>query len=249
MKVILFIAVLALSTGIEAQNRLDEQGRKTGHWKVEYPGGGTLYTAYFVEGKPVGEMIRYYENGAVRARMQFDTIRDQSYTFLYYSSGKLAAEGWHRKQQKDSVWTYYSEVSGSVRIREPYRMGALDGWVRKYYDDGQVSEEIHWVNNLKDGPWKRYYKNGALRLNSNYENGLLQGEYAVYFSDSTVQIKGIYVDEKSHGPWHYYDRKGQEQYVIQYDHGKVLDQEKYLQMMQDTINKYNAVLEEQTEME
>ena len=63
-------AFLILFTGIIAvsgQNRLDDQGRKTGPWKEEYPHGTTLYEATFHQGEPVGIMVRYYETGAVRA--------------------------------------------------------------------------------------------------------------------------------------------------------------------------------------
>ena len=87
MKTFISLILLGGIAALHGQNRLDEQGRKTGPWKVEYPGGKTRYEGTFHEGEPVGEMIRYYETGAVSARMMFDPDSDRSYTRLYYQSG------------------------------------------------------------------------------------------------------------------------------------------------------------------
>jgi antitoxin component YwqK of YwqJK toxin-antitoxin module len=54
---------------IQGQNLLDNEGRKTGHWKVDYSNGLTRYEGNFEKGRPVGELLRYYENGAIQARM------------------------------------------------------------------------------------------------------------------------------------------------------------------------------------
>ena len=132
--------LLGGSLAVHGQNQLDADGRKTGRWKVEYPNGKTQYEADFVEGRPVGEMLRYYENGALRARIIFDKEGSRSYAYLYYSNRKPAAEGIYVDQQKDSIWTYYSEFDGSVRIREPYEKGLLHGISQSYYPGGEVSE-------------------------------------------------------------------------------------------------------------
>ena len=86
---------LLLSGGLalQGQNQLDAEGRKTGHWKVEYPNGKTRYEAEFVEGLPVGEMRRCYENGALEDRMIFESDGSRSYAYLYYPNQKAAAEG------------------------------------------------------------------------------------------------------------------------------------------------------------
>ncbi len=80
---------------------------------------------------------------------------------LYYKNGKPAAEGWYVNQEKDSVWTYYSEFDGSVRIREEYLAGKLDGKVKSYYASGEISEEVEWKQDVKEGSWMQYYENGT----------------------------------------------------------------------------------------
>jgi len=228
---------------LQGQNLVDEEGRKTGHWKVEYPNGRTLYEADFVEGQPVGEMLRYYENGGLRARMFFDLEGKRSYVYHFYSSGKPAAEGWYLNQAKDSVWTYYSEFDGSLRIREPYLDGKLNGVARSYYTGGEISEEVEWKQNIKDGAWKQYYINGVPRLSGHYKNGLLQGSYELYFSDNTIKVRGGYLDNKSNGTWRYYDESGKEVYALEYVNGTPADMEKYELWVQDSLKKYEVLTE------
>lgn len=227
---------------VQGQNLLDGEGRKTGHWKVEYPGGKTLYEADFVEGRPVGEMIRYYENGVVKARMIFQPDGDRSLALLYFNNSKPAAEGWYVNQIKDSVWTYYSEFDGSVRIREPYLDGVLEGVVRSYYPDGKISEEVTWKQNLKEGPWSQYYQNGVRRLSGHYKNGMLNGSYEVYFSNNIIEIRGTYLDDKSHGTWYFYDESGEQLYSLEYLNGTPVDLEKYDLWIQDSLKKYEDVI-------
>lgn len=224
-------------------NRLDDQGRRTGPWKVEYPDGSTRYTATFVEGRPVGEMVRYYDNGAVQARMVFDSATDRSYTRLYYENGKIAAEGWYVNREKDSVWTYYSEFDGTVRIREPYNQGKLHGTVRSYFPSGPVSEEMEWKDGVKQGEWKQYYDDGSLRLESWYEQGMLNGPYRVYYPDSILKVKGTYGNDRSEGMWEFYDQSGTVLYAIEYRKGMPVDQEQFMEMMQDSMLRFQEILD------
>jgi antitoxin component YwqK of YwqJK toxin-antitoxin module len=226
---------------LPAQNQLDEQGRKYGHWKVDYPNGRTLYEAEFKEGRPVGTMTRYYENGAVRARMNFDSTGSRCFTQMLYPSGKKAAEGWYLDQQKDSVWTYYSPQDGSVRIREPYNMGKLQGKVRNYYPSGRVSEEIEWDNNVRQGEWNQYYNNGVPRLSSHYENDLLNGHYEVYFGNGKIKIRGEHLKGRINGTWSYFDEEGKELISHEFVNGIPVDREGYNQWVQDSLEKYQNI--------
>jgi antitoxin component YwqK of YwqJK toxin-antitoxin module len=240
---LLWTVFMLSGVALQGQNQLDEQDRKTGPWKVEYENGRTLYEANFKEGRPVGELVRYYESGAVRARMMFDTLEDLSFTRMYYKNGKQAAEGWYADQAKDSVWTYYSEFDGTIRIQEPYEDGNLQGMVRSYYPSGKISEEVAWLENKKQGSWKQYYENGSLRLKCRYENDMLNGLYEVFSADSTIKVRGAYLENNSNGIWSFYDETGLEVYSIKYEYGKAVDQEKYLQLMQDSLQKYDLITE------
>jgi antitoxin component YwqK of YwqJK toxin-antitoxin module len=222
---------------------VDQEGRKTGHWKVEYPNGKTQYEGDFIEGRPVGEMLRYYEKGGIRARMLFEADGSRSQAQLYYESGKVAAEGIYINQVRDSVWTYYSEFDGSVRIRETFREGKLEGLSQHYYPGGEISEELRWKQNEKDGAWKQYYSNGIQRLSANFEKGQLQGSYELYFPTGHIKIRGSYLDNRSHGTWRFYDEEGKEVFSLDYIHGTPANWEEYSNWIQDSLKKYEVVTE------
>jgi antitoxin component YwqK of YwqJK toxin-antitoxin module len=243
MRLLLICLLAPAVLALHGQNQVDEQGLKTGHWKVDYPNGKTRYEADFVEGKPVGEMIRYHKNGAVSARMQFTPLSERSYARMYYKSGKPAAEGWFDKQLKDSVWTYYSERDGSVRLREPYLTGKLEGTVQSYYPGGEVSEEVQWKQQVKEGPWKQYYENGIRRLEAQYKNDLLHGNYELYYSNEHIKMRGSYLENRSEGTWFFYNEEGKEIYAMEYLNGMPVDQEKYLEWIRDTLQNYGVVNE------
>lgn len=240
------LLVVSGLTAVSGQNRLDEEGRKTGQWKEEYPDGSPRYEANFHEGEPVGLMTRYFDSGLKSAEMYFDTARGRCYTRMFYENGDLAAEGWFVNQKKDSVWTYYSDYDGSVRIREPYEEGELHGSVRNYYPDGEVSEEIHWKEDEKSGDWKQYYENGALRLRGSHEEDMLHGDYEVFYPDSTLKIKGVYREDQSHGTWRYYDESGNEIYTIEFEKGKAVDQKKYLEIMEELLRRFEQTGQPET---
>lgn len=243
IKTLVYLLCFTGSMIAHGQNLLDERGLKTGPWKVEYPNGKTLYEATFVEGKPVGEMIRYYDKGGVRARMMFDTLLDRSYTHLYYPGGKEAAEGWHVEREKDSVWTYYSQFDGSVRIREPYEKGRLHGKVTLYYSSGDISEVVSWEEQKKQGAWMQYYNTGMNRLSSQYLDDLLHGPYKIFYPDGTPKVTGDYIHNKSNGTWTFYDESGEEVYALEYLSGQPVDQEKYEQWIQDSLSNYEIIVE------
>ncbi|MEN8157687.1 MAG: hypothetical protein ABFS10_12115 [Bacteroidota bacterium] len=237
----LVILILGLQD-IQGQNRLDDQGRKSGPWRVEYPNGNPRYEATFREGRPVGIMVRYYESGEVRVRMVFGSVQeDRSAAEMFYKSGKRAAGGIYLNRLKDSVWTYYSEYDGTVRLRENYLEGKLHGEATRLYPDGVVSEEIMWREDSREGPWMQYFEDGSIRLKGHYENNMLNGPYEVYFSNNTLMMSGIYLDNQSADTWSYYDDSGNLLYTLEYENGRPVDQEKYLQLMQDTLLRNDSI--------
>ncbi|MCP4310918.1 MAG: hypothetical protein GY790_06615 [Bacteroidetes bacterium] len=241
MKQFIIIMLFSGASLLNGQNQLDENGKKRGPWRVEYPNGKTLYEGTFIDGRPVGLLTRYYNTGAVRAKMMFDPQADRSHAELFYKGGKKAAEGAYAGKDKDSVWIYYSDYDGTVRIRESYTEGKINGKSIRYYPNGQVSEEVSWVMDSKDGPWLQYFEGGEPRLKGSYRDNMLNGLYEVWFSEGGLLMSGEYVDDKSEGTWSYYDDKAKLLYTLEYKDGQAVDQEKYMKLMQDTLLKYDTI--------
>ncbi|MBN1952137.1 MAG: toxin-antitoxin system YwqK family antitoxin [Bacteroidales bacterium] len=242
---ILTICLLFLSVALVAQendtiNRLDAKGLKTGYWEKKSPEGKFIYQGYFKEGKPIGEMRRYYETGELKAIMLYEEGNDRVKINFYYNDGEAAAEGWYYQNQKDSLWTYYSFYSATVTSTENYVRGQKHGLERKFYENGNVSEEIGWSNNMKHGVWKQYYENGVVKLSTGYSYGKVSGPYLVYGETGDIYIKGQFVDNQQEGTWYYYDIDGKVKSELVYKNGVVENED---QLIDKDLEFFNMVEE------
>jgi antitoxin component YwqK of YwqJK toxin-antitoxin module len=244
----LFGSVLLLSWA-EAQNdtinQVDGQGMKQGYWQKEFPNGKIMYTGYFKNGKPVGEMRRFYETGELKVMQTFRENSDKVYTKFFYDDGELAGEGNYVKNQKDSLWTYYSYYSGAITSTEMYVNGIKHGIEKKYYPNGQVSEEIEWQQNMKNGVWNQYFDDGTIKLKANYVFNSLNGPYSFFWPNGKIYILGNFVDNKRHGTWTFYSDDGTKKSEIVYNYGKADNEEEiiakdqeFFKMVEENIGKF-----------
>jgi antitoxin component YwqK of YwqJK toxin-antitoxin module len=226
-------------------NQTDAKGLKQGYWKKEYPNGKPMYKGFFKDGKPFGEMRRYFESGDLKAIMLYDNKNEHIKTKIFYEDGEPAAEGLYYHEQKDSIWIYFSYYSGTVVTSETYNKGAKDGIEKHFYENSQLSEEIEWKNNLKDGIWNQYFEDGKTKLKALYSLNKLKGLYTIYYPKGNLFIVGFYSDNKRNGKWTFYDDFGKVKSEIVYNQGKA-DNEKeimekdqeYFKMVEQNLGKF-----------
>jgi antitoxin component YwqK of YwqJK toxin-antitoxin module len=206
-------------------NQVDEQGRKQGFWKKEYPNGNRIYTGYFKDDKPAGKMLRYYDDGKLKAEMVFTGREGITYATLYFKNGQAGARGKYVMQQRDSTWSYYSYYTGTLSLHENYCMGRKCGPTRKYYPEGSLAEVIQWDNDLRQGKWQQYYEDSGLRLSAWYENGELEGPYRIFNRNSILVIEGTYKSGAMDGSWKFYDSDGTLEHELEYKNGIIQNRE------------------------
>lgn len=169
-----------------------------------YPDGKIRYKGFFLNSKPVGELIRYYPEGGVSAKMNHkgDTVR----VILYSQDGENTSTGNYIRQKKSGVWKYYK---GEQLIAcEEYANHLLNGKSVRYDLNGQLVEQKYWKNGKREGEWKLYYNNGQLRLQAFYVDNDLNGEMRNYSREGQLRVKGVYKNNLKEGDWMYYDLQG-----------------------------------------
>jgi antitoxin component YwqK of YwqJK toxin-antitoxin module len=214
-----FYGVFAQETPI---NQFDKDGMKTGIWETYYESGKVKSRGTFKQGHPVGELLKYYPGGILKASMNFDDSGRISYVKMFYEAGFLASEGKYIYQQKDSAWNYYSAYDKRKAVSETFLMGKKEGESYKYYADGKPSEFLEWKNDLRNGKWEQYYENGQVRLTGYYEADSLHGKYDCYNPDGSLSITGKYNKGSMDGNWTYYTETGEKDITIEYVNGKML---------------------------
>lgn len=211
----LLIFSILLSSPIYSQivdkstiNKTDDQGRKQGYWEKQYKNGKIAYSVFFKDDKPIGDFKRYFENGKIMAFLVYDDKSEYAKAKLYHNNGKVAAEGKYFLKLKDSTWTYYDNRERKVLV-ENYLIGMKHGPEIKYFPDlNLIAEEIYWKDSLKDGPYKRYAKNGNTILEMNYTADLRNGKFTVYHPTGNKYILGAYKNNKPTGFWTYLEENG-----------------------------------------
>jgi len=205
----------------QTKNQRDATGRKQGYWEAVDSKGALVYSGYFVNDQPAGEMKRYYPTGGVRVIMNYDNAGTKIRARFFWESGALAARGNYIGTMRDSVWLYYSNNTKTLSRRVEYVEGKQHGKEQSFYPEGNIAEEIIWENGLKNGPWTQYFKNGQPKLTATYINDKLDGAFTVFSHNGKKEIVGTYRHDARDGEWKHYDENGKLITTIRYSEGKI----------------------------
>jgi antitoxin component YwqK of YwqJK toxin-antitoxin module len=232
MRISFIITLFLYSTVIvQAQsdtlfNQTDTRNLKQGWWKKSYPNGKLMYKGFFRDDKPVGEMQRFYENGARKAVLVYDSKSEYAHARLFYADGQPAAEGWYFNSRKDSTWSYYSYYDHTLTSRETYTKGLRNGLMLHYFNNGNLSEKLCWVNNKREGPWEQYFSNNILKLRGSYHEDRLEGSFMVNFEKGNPYLRGAYNNDLRDGKWIFYKEDGTVDLELEYKNGYTVNEDK-----------------------
>ena len=198
---------------IQAQNnynKLDEKGKKHGLWKGVYEDTkNPKYEGTFEHGKEVG-VFTFFDNTKTKivlATREFNPTDNSALTVFFDKNKNKVSEGKVLNKLHEGQWKYYHKASKSIMATENYSKGKLEGLRSVFYPSGKIAEEMIYVNNLKNGFYKRYTETGILIEESNYKNNLYDG-LAIFrdAEDGTVVSKGKFVNGKKSGIWQFFEK-------------------------------------------
>ncbi|MFC2087499.1 toxin-antitoxin system YwqK family antitoxin [Bacteroidota bacterium] len=208
----------------DTKNRIDDNGLKQGYWEKRYPNGHLMYKGIFKDNEPVGEFIRYFENGEIKAKMSYEG-NNYVYTMFFAQNGKLSAEGYYLNKEKEGVWVFYNDLNDSISAHIKYVMGKKDGKTYRYYENGKILEEKTYNNDTLDGVWRKYFENGQVMTEVMYNQGKLNGPFNAYFLNGRLEITGFYKKGVRDGTWKHYDNYGKLINKIEYRDGQPINKE------------------------
>ena len=198
---------------IQAQNnynKFDEKGNKNGLWKGVYEDTkNPKYEGTFEHGKEVG-VFTFFDNTKTKivlATREFNPTDNSALTVFFDKNKNKVSEGKVLNKLYEGQWKYYHKASKSIMATENYSKGKLEGLRSVFYPSGKIAEEMIYLNNLKNGFYKRYTETGILIEESNYKNNLYDG-LAIFrdAEDGTVVSKGKFVNGKKSGIWQFFEK-------------------------------------------
>lgn len=203
------IFILPLLSVAQSINQSDANGHKQGKWIKSFANGIPRYEGQFNKDKPYGEFKHYYISGVLKAITTYSTDGVIARTKTYHENSYPMAEGKFIMQLKDSVWRYFSDVDGKLISDETYKKGKLDGISNIYYpESGIIAESIEYIDNLKNGEFRKYFPEGSIMTEGTYVNNQLEGNFVLYFPNGKIQLEGKYNNGRQIGNWNYFDEDG-----------------------------------------
>lgn len=202
-KCLLLAAALTLgSVTALAQNTIDKQGRRQGHWIRTDKDGSKIFEADYVDGLETGTSTYYYADGTVRIRNTYTEPGKRCIHEAYDERGRLLATGEYNQRNRDGLWRFYAE-DGRLVKEAHYRMGIKDGQHTIFGQQGDTAEVTHWQNNHRHGRWwRRIGRKGY--ITGSYINGLMEGRLVEYDEEGRLAREGHYSGGLKHGTYRYY---------------------------------------------
>lgn len=192
----------------------------------------SIWTFYSDSGK-VAVQISYKlgkKNGIRRTWHEKEIVEEnfvddikQGYTYYYYPNQKLWKEVFFENGLETGIGHEFSESDGRVIKLMYYKKGFITDidvinridkanmkqgkWIT-FYDNWQIEEEGEYKNDLKNGYFKLYSKEGVLISTAKYIEGVLQEDVAElakldikteYYPNGTPKIVASYKDDVPEG--------------------------------------------------
>lgn len=199
------VAVLAFTFTAGAQNQIDKQGRKQGHWVRADKNGVKIFEADYKDGLETGTSLYYYSSGALRIRNVYSVPGRYCSHEAFDEKGHLLAKGYYNQKNRDSVWHIYNEEGKLVKIAT-YKMGVKHGPHIIFTSAGDTAEYAMWHDNHRDGRWwKRIGEKGY--ITGTYVKGSLEGTLVEYDNQGNMVRKGNYLNGDKHGSYQYFEGK------------------------------------------
>lgn len=201
-KILLAVLVMA-GLACQAQNEIDRQGRRQGHWLKTDNQGAKVYEGQFVDGLETGTFTYYYPDGKVRIRNEYTVPGKVCNHTVYDSEGNMLAKGVLNQKNRDGMWQFYSKKGKLLKITH-YKMGVRHGQQVLFNSDGDTAEVSNWNDNHRHGRWwKRIGLKGY--ITANYVNGGIEGRLVEYDNEGRLVREGYYVKGDRHGHFVYYE--------------------------------------------
>ncbi len=213
-------------------NLFYENGGKESHRLYDYDLPTGIWTSYYPDGEK--ETVTTYENGEFHGRTEFYGKSGKLQLIRFYDHGRLTGYSYNDKDRNEVPEIPLPDESGKIKAyfdngqvsREmEYLNGTLVNSYKVYYYDGTPENEFTFIDGYYNGPYINYYPNGK-KMNEKYYNyDQLQGKETFYYQNGKIKEERNYINNVREGDTLYYNEKGDLLKKEKYVNGEVLSVE------------------------
>jgi antitoxin component YwqK of YwqJK toxin-antitoxin module/CHAT domain-containing protein len=218
--VLLLTPFLAFAQFPVSPNKLDANGKRTGHWTLLYdstfkkelknPDSVRYYRLLKYEaGKPVGKVRDFFRTG--RKQWEGNVISlnpdiNHGETISYHENGKIQYRTNYDRGKITGQFTEYS-TNGKLLAEGMMKEDSSVGKWNYYTEDGFRWLEIEMRPN-QHGYWRQYHANGKLRQEGLKVKNLSEGEWLSYHETGTLKDRTHYQRDLKHGYHEWFNPDG-----------------------------------------
>ncbi|PWH86309.1 toxin-antitoxin system YwqK family antitoxin [Brumimicrobium oceani] len=206
-----------------------KNGLKNGKYTIYHINGEIREKGTFQNDLYIGNKIVFHKNGKTRSDENFIIIDNPKYISAIQT-------------QKDE----FGESKPEEIVHIPKKLSVLDGNVKYYHYDGNISSDLNYVKGQKHGICKEYHqdKNSTLKSEVEYKDGLPHGSYIHYSANGHKEREGIFYGEIQLGDTIY--KNVYEGEILTYYNGILFRKEHWENFMkngvQETYSQHNGKL-------
>jgi len=209
-----------LVTSIEKFNRYNNQGEKTGLWKVFHKNENMKEEGPFKQNLKHGVFRFYNQRGDLQ-----DVIR---YEFGIKINNDTDLSNTEVRRTFDE--------NGNKEEETAYKNGLKNGVSRTFNEDGEVISSAIFKEGIaigkgildysgkEQGDWKLYNDDESIKAEGKFENGNRIGKWIFYHSNGWIEQTGSYDKGRLDGKWIWMDESGfiirSEEYIRGLEHGE-----------------------------
>lgn len=171
----------ANAISVDTLNRVDEMGRKQGHWrfvapateKAGYADGALVEEGQYANSKRIGTWRRYWPNGKLMSEINYQMGRPKGEYRTFYPSGKVEEQGsWDLDRNTGKFLRYHP--NGNLAQDFVFNAnGQRDGEQKYFHENGQLEVTVQIKEGREDGTLKRYTADGQLQQVANFNGGVI----------------------------------------------------------------------------
>jgi len=195
-----------------------KNGKPDGYWKTYYVTGilkseglrvnhelDSLWVFYNQLGDTIEKInYKYGKKNGFDFRYGYDVKKNATY------KGYISSRELYLNDKKEGT-TYYYYSNKAIKRKENYVNGKLQGLAYEYLENGEINTLLEYnngylinrekinrkdKNNLKQGIWKEFYKNGKIHIEKNFLDDKLNGYYKEYDERGNLKLTLQYIDNK-----------------------------------------------------
>lgn len=163
-----------------------------------------------------------------------DSVKTNGYQKFYYGNGKLSSEGNMRNGKPDGYWKSYSE-NGNLKSEGNRKIFELDSLWKFYNEDGKLILEVNFKNDRKNGIKTTYLDNETVK--ENFLNDVKDGLTKYFYKDGKLKMEVPFVKGVEQGLAKEYSPDGNIITLIEYKRGFIVERLKINRKDKDNLKQ------------